>query len=465
MAAFGVPLTHEDDAERARARGARDRPRGRGARARGADRRRVGRGRRRGRRVDVRDRRGGEPRRAPAAGGGAGRDPARPCGAAGSRPARSRSRTRARSRSRAAREPIWTWRAFAPTTASRRVAAPFVGREQELELLENSFARAVRDRRAQLVTVFGEPGHRQDAARHGVHRRALERVTTLSGRTLPYGEGVTYWPLASMIKASAGITDDDPANEAFEKLRLCCESEAVADLLAVALGVLGAAEGEQHRGRADLGGTALGRAARRRAAARARLRGRPLGGGAAARPDRAPRALAPRRPGADRRASPGRSCSMTGPSWGGGIRSASAIELAPLDASESRGARGCPARAVPMSRPRSARSCSSGPRATRSSSRRSRACCSATDGGARAHPRHRAGADRRADRRARRRREARPPARRAVGRVFWRGALDALAPDLDVAALLDRLARARVRRAGGALDDLRAIARSGSSTC
>ena len=45
-----------------------------------------------------------------------------------------------------------------------------------------------------------------------------------------------------MVKASAGITDDDPAAEAFEKLRICCESEAVADLLGVALGVLGAAD-------------------------------------------------------------------------------------------------------------------------------------------------------------------------------------------------------------------------------
>ena len=45
-----------------------------------------------------------------------------------------------------------------------------------------------------------------------------------------------------MVKASAGITDSDPASEAFEKLRVCCESEAVADLLGVALGVLGAAE-------------------------------------------------------------------------------------------------------------------------------------------------------------------------------------------------------------------------------
>ncbi|HKY26171.1 MAG TPA: adenylate/guanylate cyclase domain-containing protein, partial [Gaiella sp.] len=38
------------------------------------------------------------------------------------------------------------------------VAGPYVGREEELELLQNVFARVVRDRRAQLVTIFGDPG-------------------------------------------------------------------------------------------------------------------------------------------------------------------------------------------------------------------------------------------------------------------------------------------------------------------
>ena len=54
-------------------------------------------------------------------------------------------------------EPLWTWRAVRAAQDSTRLAAtPFVGREAELELLENSLARAVRDRRAQLVTIFGE---------------------------------------------------------------------------------------------------------------------------------------------------------------------------------------------------------------------------------------------------------------------------------------------------------------------
>jgi predicted ATPase/class 3 adenylate cyclase len=140
-------------------------------------------------------------------------------------------------------DPMWTWRAVCPLdTRLRLPAAPFVGREEELDLLHNTYARAVRDRRAHLVTVFGEPGVGKSRL-VAEFIAGVERATTLSGRALPYGEGVTYWPLASMIKSSAGIDDDDEASEAFEKLRTCCESEAVADLLAAALGVLGAATG------------------------------------------------------------------------------------------------------------------------------------------------------------------------------------------------------------------------------
>ena len=122
--------------------------------------------------------------------------------------------------------------------------APLVGREAELELLENTFARTVRDRRAHLFTIFGEPGvGKSRLAREFVD--GLERASVLSGRCLPYGEGVTYWPLAEMIKAAAGISDDDPLEEAFAKLRECCEEETVADVLGLAAGMLEALEGER----------------------------------------------------------------------------------------------------------------------------------------------------------------------------------------------------------------------------
>jgi len=145
-------------------------------------------------------------------------------------------------------EPLPTWRLIdvAAQPVRSLPSAPFVGREGELELLHNAYARAVRDRRAHLATVFGEPGIGKSRLVHEFVE-GIERATILHGRCLPFGEGVTYWALAEMVKQSAGITDDDPVAEAFDKLRACCESDAIADLLATAAGLLGASERERTR--------------------------------------------------------------------------------------------------------------------------------------------------------------------------------------------------------------------------
>ena len=93
------------------------------------------------------------------------------------------------------------------------------------------------------MTIFGEPGLGKTRL-VAEFTAGAERVTTLSGRTLPYGEGVTYWPLASMIKVSAGITDDDPANEAFEKLARLVRERGRCRPSRGRAGRAGAAEGE-----------------------------------------------------------------------------------------------------------------------------------------------------------------------------------------------------------------------------
>jgi class 3 adenylate cyclase/tetratricopeptide (TPR) repeat protein len=126
----------------------------------------------------------------------------------------------------------------------RSLSSPLVGRDSELALLENTYARTVRDGRATLVTLYGEVGvGKSRLGRDFVD--GLERATVLRGRCLPYGEGVTYWSIAEMVKASAGISDDDPLERAYEKLRDTCEDDAVADLLGLAVGVLEAVEGER----------------------------------------------------------------------------------------------------------------------------------------------------------------------------------------------------------------------------
>jgi class 3 adenylate cyclase/ATP/maltotriose-dependent transcriptional regulator MalT len=144
-------------------------------------------------------------------------------------------------------DPLPAWQALEVGDQPGRaisVTGPFVGRDAELDLLENTFARAMRDERAHLFTIYGEPGvGKSRLAREFL--AGVEGATILAGRCLPYGEGITYWPLAEMVKVAAGISDDDPVQEATEKLRAACGDDAVADLLGLASGVLELVEGER----------------------------------------------------------------------------------------------------------------------------------------------------------------------------------------------------------------------------
>lgn len=335
-------------------------------------------------------------------------------------------------------EALWTWRAVRPASdATGTPTAFFVGREEERELLENALARAVRDKRATIVTVFGEPGIGKTRLVSEFVQSA-ERVTALTGRALPYGEGVVYWPLAAMVKASAGISDDDPAVDAFEKLRVSCESEAVADLLAVVLGVLGAAEDERTTGEVTWAAT---RWAEELADAQPlvlvfedvqwaeeplldliehlanTLRGSPVLIVCVARPD----------------------LLTCRPSWGGGNPRALSLELGPLTADESRelvDALLAHADTPPAQRALALEKAEGNPLFLEETARMLTAGESGVLGrvpdtvqaliAARIDS---LGAD-----------EKRLLQRAAlIGRVFWRGALDALSPDVDVADALDVL--------------------------
>jgi class 3 adenylate cyclase/tetratricopeptide (TPR) repeat protein len=118
--------------------------------------------------------------------------------------------------------PLRVWRVEGelaePRSTSPALPAPFVGRASELELLAARFERTARDRTPTLVTIVGAPGI-------GKSRLAQELLGTLDdararivrGRCLPYGDGLTYWPLAEILKADAGIRDSDPADTILRK--------------------------------------------------------------------------------------------------------------------------------------------------------------------------------------------------------------------------------------------------------
>ena len=60
-----------------------------------------------------------------------------------------------------------------------------------------------------------------------------------SGRCLPYGDGITFWPVAEAVKGLAGIVNDDSATEARAKLAALADTagDGVTARLASALGV------------------------------------------------------------------------------------------------------------------------------------------------------------------------------------------------------------------------------------
>jgi class 3 adenylate cyclase/tetratricopeptide (TPR) repeat protein len=80
---------------------------------------------------------------------------------------------------------------------TRPIAAPFVGRGTELDLLEQALEAAVRTRAPQLATIAGPPGIGKSRLARELIGRAGTRV--LVGRCLSYGEGITYWPLQEMV--------------------------------------------------------------------------------------------------------------------------------------------------------------------------------------------------------------------------------------------------------------------------
>ena len=127
--------------------------------------------------------------------------------------------------------PIAVWqavRARARVGVERLSDTPLVGRERELALLRSTWSRVAEEREPQLVTLVGVPGIGKsrlvselfETIRTGAHGLVAWR----NGRSLPYGEGVTFWALGEIVKAHAGILESDPLDATTAKLRQAIES-------------------------------------------------------------------------------------------------------------------------------------------------------------------------------------------------------------------------------------------------
>src|SRR5207248_7713249 len=115
--------------------------------------------------------------------------------------------------------------------AGRRLDSPIVGRDHELALAEQAFERAVREQSCSLFTVFGSAGVGKSRLTQEVIRSLEARATVSRGRCLPYGRGITFWPLIEIVHGMAGLSEGDSADKARTAVRKLLAEEDDADLI------------------------------------------------------------------------------------------------------------------------------------------------------------------------------------------------------------------------------------------
>jgi class 3 adenylate cyclase/tetratricopeptide (TPR) repeat protein len=119
----------------------------------------------------------------------------------------------------------------------RRLDAPMVGRAVELELLCSHLEQAIEGRCCRLATVLGEAGVGKSRLLDELILTVADEAIVLRGRCLPYGDGITFWPLAEAVRAAAQISERDTTPAALEKLAHLAQDADVRERVASAMGL------------------------------------------------------------------------------------------------------------------------------------------------------------------------------------------------------------------------------------
>jgi class 3 adenylate cyclase/tetratricopeptide (TPR) repeat protein len=130
-----------------------------------------------------------------------------------------------------------------PTAAHRLVAIdvpgtvplterPLVGRGRELGLLTVAFERAAARGSCEFVSVLGDAGVGKSRLVAELTERYRERATLVVGRCLSYGEGITYWAVAEIVRRAVGIIEDDSVDDRRRKIAAAVEGDPDGEAIA-----------------------------------------------------------------------------------------------------------------------------------------------------------------------------------------------------------------------------------------
>jgi class 3 adenylate cyclase/tetratricopeptide (TPR) repeat protein len=113
--------------------------------------------------------------------------------------------------------PVWEVRGIHHAPTRRASESAFVGRTAELERLTTVWYHVTATREPALALVVAEPGLGKTRLLHEVAARA-EGADVRLGACLPYGEGITYWPVVQIMRDAAEILVGDPVDVVSSKL-------------------------------------------------------------------------------------------------------------------------------------------------------------------------------------------------------------------------------------------------------
>jgi class 3 adenylate cyclase/tetratricopeptide (TPR) repeat protein len=140
------------------------------------------------------------------------------------------------------KDPVTAWRVLGVVSGAapvaRRLDSPLVGRERELTMLNHAFERAAADKSCQFVTILGPAGAGKSRLTAELLSELGERATVLVGRCLPYGEGITFWPVVDIVKQAASLGPSLAAEESHRRLAAIVENDPEAGLIVDRLGTL-----------------------------------------------------------------------------------------------------------------------------------------------------------------------------------------------------------------------------------
>jgi class 3 adenylate cyclase/tetratricopeptide (TPR) repeat protein len=132
-------------------------------------------------------------------------------------------------------EPVPVWEASRAharfgVDVAHEARSELVGRTRELGIVRDVFERARHERASQLLTLVGVPGIGKSRLVHELWRIVdadPDIITWRQGRCLAYGDGITMWALGEIVKAQAGVLEQDSPDDIAAKVHRSVEDTLV----------------------------------------------------------------------------------------------------------------------------------------------------------------------------------------------------------------------------------------------